>query len=81
MQNFDNESDFIQFIEQELITTNLNANTAFRNISVWSSLNALILVSRIHEETGVIISSRDLANMETISDIYQFINKTANGVG
>lgn len=57
----------------------ISLETEFRQISTWSSLNALIYISRINEETGVLISTGDLVISRTIDDIYQLIRKRYNG--
>lgn len=68
---------FIKLVADELnadIKT-LSAETVFRNLPQWSSLNALIFLSRINEETGVVLTSGDLSSFSTLKDIFDFINK------
>lgn len=81
MSAFNDIDQFISFVEKELITGGLDAGTLFRTSPAWSSLNALILISRISEETGVLISSADLAGMQTLEDIFQFVKKRSDGAG
>jgi acyl carrier protein len=52
----------------------LSLNSKFRELPKWSSLNALLFISKINEETGVLISSATLAEMTTLGDINDFIN-------
>jgi acyl carrier protein len=72
----DSES-FIEFLSKELMISinKVNLSIKFRELDNWSSLNALILISRINEETGVIISASDLSNLITVGDLFTFINK------
>ena len=72
---------FIQLAAEELLTetTQLEYETKFRNLTTWSSLNALLLISRINETTGVFISSFDLASLNTLGDIYKLILAKVNG--
>ncbi len=72
----DSES-FIEFLSKELMISKnkVNLSIKFRELDNWSSLNALILISRINEETGVIISASDLSNLITVDDLFKFINK------
>lgn len=72
---------FIQLTAEELLTeTNLlEEKTVFRALSTWSSLHALLLISRINETTGVFISSVDLASLNTLGDIYELIIAKVNG--
>lgn len=72
---------FIQFTAEELFTSveHLKHDTLFRELPNWSSLNALLLISKVNEVTGVFISSNDLAELNTIGDIYELILAKANG--
>ncbi|MES2691495.1 MAG: acyl carrier protein [Bacteroidota bacterium] len=81
IQAFKDENEFIKFAAAELMTApmQVTAETLFRSLQTWSSLNALIFVSRIHEEAGVLISSEDLAQMKTFGDVYQLIISKENG--
>lgn len=74
--NKDSES-FIEFLSKELMISinKVNLSIKFRELDNWSSLNALILISRINEETGVIISASDLSNLITVGELFTFINK------
>jgi acyl carrier protein len=72
----DSES-FLEFLSKELMISinKVNLSIKFRELDNWSSLNALILISRINEETGVTISASDLSNLITVGDLFTFINK------
>lgn len=52
----------------------LSLNSKFRDIPKWSSLNALLFISRVNEVTGVLISSKNLSDMVTLGDVNDFIN-------
>ncbi len=72
---------FLQFTADELLVdaNEINMNTTFRSIRTWSSLNALVLISRINEETDLLISSRDLTACQTLEDIHLLIKSKING--
>lgn len=70
---------FILYAEDELRVKPLNADTEFRKISTWSSLNALIFISGINERTDVLISSADLAACKTLGDIHRLILNRTRG--
>lgn len=76
------ENAFLKFTAHELMTPieALSFETEFRSISSWSSLNALIYISRINEESDVFISSSDLAKLKTIGDIHNLIQSRINGI-
>jgi acyl carrier protein len=69
-----NPESFCKLISEELrLEIPVELNMTFRRLANWSSLNALVIVSRIHEETGVLMTSSDLANMTTFADMYNKI--------
>lgn len=70
-----NESDFLEFTAKELLVDadKIGLSTVFRDLSRWSSLNALIYVSRIKEKYNVMISSQQLASSKSLGDIYMLI--------
>jgi acyl carrier protein len=72
---------FLEFTASELsISKNsISLETRFREIPSWSSLNALIYISRINEETNVLITSGDLAGIDNLGDIYKMIKERKNG--
>lgn len=74
--------EFIQLTAEELLTdfNVLKPETQFRTLPNWSSLNALLLISKINEKTGVFISSADLSELNTLEDIYTLILNKLDGV-
>lgn len=77
-----NETTFLTFISTELLVSleEISMSTELRQIRTWSSLNALVLISRINEEIDVIISSVDLVSIGSIADLYSFLLAQKNGV-
>lgn len=73
--------DFINFTAEELMVPDesIALETNFRDISSWSSLTALLYISRINDETTILISSSDLAVAKTLNDIYQIVVSRTNG--
>ena len=74
-------SDFLAVSATELITPIelLSVDTIFREIPNWTSLNALLLISRLNELTGVFISSSDLADIRTLGELYALVVNKQNG--
>lgn len=70
------ESQFLALIAEELLITSdvISLETSYRNIPTWTSLNALLIISRLHEETGTMVTAADLANANTLGDVYSLIN-------
>lgn len=77
------EGDFLKFVAEELQfrETELTLLSEFRKIPVWSSLNALLFISRVNEETGILISSADLAACLTLGDIHNLVKIRYHGLG
>ncbi len=67
--------DFLDFTAEELLVDRgeVSADMPFREIRTWSSLNALVFISRISDEMNVLVSSSDLARCTTLKDIYELI--------
>lgn len=73
--------DFLNFTANELMVSSesISLETSFRDISTWSSLTALLYISRINDETTILISSSDLAVAKTLNDIYQIVVSRTDG--
>ncbi len=73
--------EFLHIVASELsvVDNPLSADTEFRKLPVWSSLNALLLISRINDDYGVFISSADLAAIRTLDELYHLIASRLNG--
>jgi acyl carrier protein len=72
---------FLRFTATELQVnpSHISSDTEFRNIITWSSLNALLFISRVNEETNVLISAADLAGCKTIGDIHNLVIQRYDG--
>jgi acyl carrier protein len=72
MNTFD---DFIELLCDELSMdkTEIQPNFLFRELRNWSSLNALLIISRIHEVSGKLISPAELATAKTVQDFYTLL--------
>lgn len=75
MAKLENEADFLQFVAKELgePISEINAQTQFRSLNSWSSLNALYLITRVSEEEGIFIASAELAKCIDLKDIHNLI--------
>jgi len=71
------EKDFLKYIaeELELSEQDLSMKDVFREIPNWTSLNALLVVSRINDEADVLLSTSELANCVSLEDIYTLVNE------
>lgn len=51
----------------------ISAETRFRELSGWTSLQALMTLSMIEEEFGVLLKSEDFKNSSTLGELFQII--------
>jgi acyl carrier protein len=70
---------FLDFCQDELDCEGLTAQTEFRTLPTWSSLNALLFIARINEEYHVLVSAADLLNSSSLGDIYQLVITRSHG--
>lgn len=72
---------FLNITANELMIEekSISLETTFRDITTWSSLNALLYVSRINDETNILISSTDLASSKTLNDLYEIVVSRIHG--
>lgn len=81
MGNLSESQVFQEFVAKELgiNVLDFNLETKFRELTVWSSLNALYLMTRISEEADVFISAAEIASCSTFTDIHHLIQEKING--
>ena len=71
-----NIEEFIKHIEAEFDDIKpgiLKANSNFREVFEWNSINALILIAMVKTEYDVTLSADDLIKSRSVSDIYSLI--------
>lgn len=60
-----------QFDDTEL--SDFNADTVFRDLDEWSSLNALSIIAMVDEEYTVRLTGNDIRDANTIQDLYNLV--------
>jgi acyl carrier protein len=73
-----NIDEFIKYIEDEFDDLKpgvLKADSKFREVFEWNSINALILIAMVKTEYDVTLSADDLIKSKTVNDIYSLIEK------
>ena len=71
-----NIQEFIKNIEDEfddLKPGMLKADSKFREVFEWNSINALILIAMVKTEYDVTLNADDLIKSKTVNDIYSLI--------
>jgi acyl carrier protein len=51
----------------------LNAETEFKELSVWDSLNTLAVIAMADADFNVALSGQDIETSHTISDLWQIL--------
>ena len=68
--------DLIEKLEaefDEIKPGSLKANTSFKDLEEWSSMQALVVIALVDEHYEVALSGEDLMQCETVQDIYNKI--------
>lgn len=63
------------FAEQfdETDTSEIQANTYFRDLDEWSSLIGLSVVAMVDEEFDVVLKGDEIRNAHTVEDLYKTV--------
>lgn len=73
MSTLDNFLQIFKALFQE--ENEISADSKFRELEEWSSMQALIVIAAIDEHFGVTIPERDFRAAQTVSDLYQLTIK------
>lgn len=66
-------NDFIEKFSQEFAEVKpgeIKADTVFRSLDEWSSMQALIIIAMIDEQYGVTLTAEDMKEVTTVQDIF-----------
>lgn len=69
--------EFIEHFAEQFEDTaaeDFKPETVYKELDEWSSLQALGIISMVDEYYGVILSSDDIRNSNTIEDLFKVIN-------
>lgn len=67
--------EFIKYLCDELAIQKgeLASATLFKEHFAWSSLNALLILAKIYDETGIVVTSADLKEVDTVQHFYELL--------
>jgi acyl carrier protein len=68
--------DFIKMFEAEIsdITPNsVGAETVFKQLDAWNSMQALILIAMVDSEYGITLTAENLHDCITVSDLFSVV--------
>ena len=75
-----NLQDFVEnFAEQfdDTDTSEITANTNYRELEEWSSLIALSIIAMVDEEYDVTLKGDDITGCSTIEDLFNLVQEKA----
>ncbi len=61
--------------DSEMESKVVEAHSEFRALDSWSSMQALIVIARINEDYGVLLSEEDLRKSRTIQDLFNLVQQ------
>ena len=62
--------EFVKIFKVELLDSDLNSSSKFKNHKNWSSLTSLIIITEIEGKFGVFVGIESLREAETIEELF-----------
>lgn len=67
--------DFVSVVSDLFSSeTNVNAQTRFRDLEEWSSMQALILIAAVDEHFGVTLPEKEFRSAVNVQDLFNLTN-------
>lgn len=72
-------ADFINiFIESfDEIETEINADTVYKEIDEWTSMQALLLIAHVDDTLNVVLDADSIKDTKTVEDLFLLVKKDA----
>ena len=66
---------FIEFFAEQFdeLHTTLTPETRFRELKEWSSLVALLVITMVDEEYGIVLPPEEMRQTQTIQELYDLV--------
>lgn len=66
---------FIEFFAEQFdeLHTTLTPETRFRELEEWSSLVALLVITMVDEEYGIVLPPEEMRQTQTIQELYDLV--------
>lgn len=74
--NLNNMEEFIEKFASLFPVTpkdEISADTEFKYLEDWSSMTTLTIVAMVEDDYGITLSSSDIRNADTVSELYELI--------
>jgi len=65
--------DFLSQLENVNNNTPITGETCFRDIHVFDSMDALVIIMMIEDEYGIKITGQDIKNSQTFNDLFEIV--------
>ncbi|MFT4644417.1 MAG: acyl carrier protein [Planctomycetota bacterium] len=67
--------EFIEIFKASFdeLSTDIEAETIYKEIEEWTSMQALFFIAHLDDETGVVLSAEDLIETNSIEDLFDRI--------
>lgn len=66
---------FLEFFAEQFdeLHTTLTPETRFRELEEWSSLVALLIITMVDEEYGIVLPPEEMRKTQTIQELYDLV--------
>ena len=66
---------FLEFFAEQFdeLHTTLSPETRFRDLEEWSSLVALLIITMVDEEYGIVLPPEEMRKTQTIQELYNLV--------
>ena len=66
---------FLEFFAEQFdeLHTTLTPDTRFRELEEWSSLVALLIITMVDEEYGIVLPPEEMRKTQTIQELYNLV--------
>lgn len=70
-------TDFINIFKESFdeIETEINANTVYKEIDEWTSMQALLLIAHVDDTLNVVLDADSIKDTKTVGDLFKLVKK------
>lgn len=70
-------ADFINIFKESFdeIETDINAETVYKEIDEWTSMQALLLIAHVDDTLNVVLDADSIKDTKTVNDLFLLVKK------
>jgi len=70
-------ADFIEIFKESFdeIETEIKADTIYKEIEEWTSMQALLLIAHVDDTLNVVLNAEAIKNTQTVNDLFELVKK------